>query len=131
MTQLHTLAGSLAAVLALAGIAWAIRLGHMRIDWNEAIFFAQDKLELDPLDALVGGDGKAALVVDYENKVAAIKLHGARYAGRVLASPVELRESKGGVTVATGDGFFGDLVLRGCTAEQVRAIEERNVRTEE
>lgn len=91
--------------------------------------FAKDHLDLEPLEAVVSADKKAALVVDYETNVAAIKVHGAHLAGRILRSPMTVRKTNTGVSIQTADAWFGEIRLTCVTIEEVRELEARQHRT--
>ena len=66
-SQLLQLGGSLLAILVLAGIAWALKLGQPRtIDTAErALALAREAdTAFDPSEAAVGRDGSAAILAD-------------------------------------------------------------------
>lgn len=118
------LAGSLAAVLALAGIARWLRLGESNIgDPETALAIAERHLAgFVARYALVGGNGEGALVAG-NGTVALLKRHGARVAVRRLVPPLSLAPAVEGVAVDSGDAMFGRVALFGVTDDQVRALE--------
>ncbi len=118
------LIGSLVAILALAWIARALKLGESRIsDATTAAEFAEEALAgFRAGRAVVGTDGAAALVAGYTG-IAVLKRHGARVAVRRLIPPLALRVAVEGVTVDTGERLFGAVVLFGVTEGEVRALE--------
>ena len=118
------LGGSIAAVLVLAGVAWALRLGQSRIgDADEARRHAEQILSgFEAGPALVSEDGGAAIVAG-NGAVALLKRHGAQVAARRLPAPLALAETSEGVTVKTGERLFGDVTLRGVAEAQVRGLE--------
>lgn len=107
------LGGSLAAVLALAGIAWALGLGGGGIaDEGEAKVAAEDALSgFAALDAVVAEDGKAALVTGVDGSVALLKLHGAQIAARRLHPPLLIARDAGIATIDSGESGFGRIAI--------------------
>ena len=117
MSELYIFIGSLAAILALAGAAWMLRLGGGSIaDTTEAMRAAEDQLSgFDADRALVGSDGQAALVHGRDGSVALLKLHGTRIAVRRLDTPA-IRQTSEGMVVASGERRFGEVLIRGVSA---------------
>lgn len=122
--QLIQLAGSIVAILALAGFARMLRLGDSRIgNEDDARRFAEEALAgFEAGRALVSGDGGAALV-EGQGTVAVVKRHGARVAVRRLIPPLIVREAVEGATIETGEKLFGPVTLFGITADQVHGLE--------
>jgi len=118
------LGGSLAAILALAGIARLLKLGQSRIvDAETAARFAEDRLagfEAGP--TLVSIDGSAALVAGV-GTVAVLKRHGASVVARRLIPPLRLSTAIEGVAIETGERLFGAVTLLGVTESEVRDME--------
>lgn len=119
------LAGSLAAVFALAGLAWWLRRGRDdRIGTPET---AADAIEhalpgFVTGGAVVGADGRAALAIDRRGeRVAVVKRHGAQLAVREVGWAA-LRSTPKGVVVETGDKRFGDVPIAGVDALDVRRL---------
>jgi len=121
--QLIQLAGSIVAILALAGFARWLKLGESRIATAEdARRFAEEALAgFDGGRVLLSGDGCAALV-EGQGTVAVLKRHGAKVAVRRLVPPIEVHEAVEGATVETGERLFGPVTLFGVTADQVRGL---------
>ncbi|MES2754015.1 MAG: hypothetical protein V4659_05060 [Pseudomonadota bacterium] len=117
------LGGSLVAILLLAGVARALRLGESRIaDPATARRLAEEALVgFDARAALVSSDGNAALVAG-DATIAVLKRHGANVAARRLLPPLHVRRTVEGVAVATGERMFGDVVLHGVTDDEVAAL---------
>ena len=118
------LAGSLAAVLLLAGVAWALRLGRDRKigapeDAAEAVEAAIAGFRA--ANAVVGADGAAALVVDGQGRVAVCKRHGARIAVREVAW-ADIRATAGGLLVDHGERRFGAVTVAGVNALDVKRL---------
>ncbi|HEX7850132.1 MAG TPA: hypothetical protein VF485_10425 [Sphingomonas sp.] len=122
--QLVQLAGSIVAILALAGVARWLKLGESRIaNADDARRFAEEALAgFEGGRALVSGDGSAALVQG-QGTIAVIKRHGAKVAVRRLVPPLRVSEAVEGATVDTGEKLFGSVTLFGITADEVRGLE--------
>lgn len=119
------LAGSLLAILLLAGVAWRLRLGRDgRIASPEEAADAADH-QLPGFvtgGAVVGADGRAALAVDRRGeRVAVVKRHGARLAVREVGWAA-LRSTPEGVVVETGGRRFGRVPIAGVDALDVRRL---------
>jgi hypothetical protein len=83
-------AGSLAAVLALAGVARLLALGGPgRIESVEqAIRLAEDAITgFDASDAVICGDGGGAVVFGSDQRIALIRPSGARFIVREVRRP--------------------------------------------
>lgn len=118
------LGGSLAAVLVLAGVAWALKLGESRIsDDATAQTMAEEALSgFVARDAVVDTNGAAALVLG-NHGIALLKRHGAKVAVRLLSRPLWRRPSPEGVTIETGEKMFGSVLLFGVLPEDVDRLE--------
>lgn len=118
------LGGSIAAILALAGLARWLRLGESRISSAaEARQIAEEMLAgFDAHGAIVSQDGGAAIVAG-NGAVAVLKRHGAQVAARRLLAPLVLGPAVEGVTVMTGERLFGDVTLLGVLEADVRGLE--------
>ncbi|MEI9927687.1 MAG: hypothetical protein WDN44_08205 [Sphingomonas sp.] len=118
------LGGSIAAILVLAGVARALRLGESRIGGPaDAQRFAEEILAgFDAGPALVSEDGGAAIVAG-NGTIAVLKRHGAHVAARRLLAPLPLAPAIEGVTVRTGERMFGDVTLLGVLEAEVRGLE--------
>ncbi|WP_299328742.1 hypothetical protein [Parasphingopyxis sp.] len=112
--SLTVLIGSLAAVFALAAIAWLLGMGRTpRIaDAEQAERLARDAHSgFVPTDAAVSRDGKAALVAGRDGDFVLLREHGANIAARVFRQAPDIRRDEAILTVATGEKLFGDLRL--------------------
>lgn len=121
--------GSLAAILALAAIAWALKLGperklaseeEARAAANEAVDgFAPVKLALDK-------DGRGALLSDASGRVLLLRPHGVHFAGRILTPAAEARVDDGVLVIDTAEKRYGAarLTLEDAPAwvKQIEAI---------
>lgn len=106
--------GSLVAILALFLLARALRLGgRPLLEDAEAVRRAASEVE-DGFEAVrvdIARGGKAALAADDTGRIMLIKLHGNRFAGRVLNSAASVREEVDGLIVNTGEARFGSVRL--------------------
>lgn len=114
MNLLLQTTGSLVAILALAGLAWSMKLGVAprlassadvaRIAGEVADGFA---LVAEARDR----SGSAALARDEKGRIMLIKRHGNRFAGRVLGPGAAARIECGALEVDCGEARFGKVVL--------------------
>jgi hypothetical protein len=116
--KLVIVGGSLLAVLILAGIAWALRLGGGRIaDESEAKAAAEDALSgFEAVTAEVASDGQAALVLGRDGSLALLKMHGTQVAARQLRPPFDTEATPEGLRIATGEARFGRVTIRGVSS---------------
>ena len=112
--ELLQFAGSLAAILVLAAIAWKLGLGgdarirdeaHLRELVDEALCgFEAREIAIDP-------DGAAALASDGDGRVMLIRRHGARFAARLLDRSARAHVREGRIVVDPADRRFGTVTL--------------------
>jgi hypothetical protein len=116
--QLIQIGGSIVAILVLAGIAWALKLGGGTIaDEAQARNDAEAILSgFESASVVLASDRKAALVHGRDGSVALLKIHGSQVAGRRLTPPLAVTESPEGLTVASGERRFGSVLLRGVSS---------------
>lgn len=107
-------AGSVVAILVLAGLARALGLGGGAIpDVATACAHAEDALSgFEAEAATVGSDGRAAIVHGRDGSVAVLKLHGAQVAARRVPAAA-IRPTPEGLLVDTGERRFGRVLVRG------------------
>jgi len=121
------LAGSLAAIVILAGLAWLLKLGragHEAIidDPDSAAHAAEQALAgFRAVGALVGDDRAAALVAGAHGRVAVVKRHGARLAVREVRWG-QVRATYNGMLVETGERRFGSVTVVGVDVLDVRRL---------
>lgn len=118
------LGGSLVAILVLAGIAWALRLGRdARIGSpEEAAAAAEAALAgFEAANVVLGADGAGALAVGTDGRLAAIKRHGARAAVREVRWAA-VRPTSAGAVVETGERRFGAVLLAGVDVLDLRRL---------
>ncbi len=110
--------GSLVAILALAGLAWWLKLGGSPTLANDNdVRHAAGEVEdgFDPVEIARDTEGVAAIARDAHGRIMVIKRHGNRFAGRVLDANasatlnIDLGETV--LVVRTGETLFGDISL--------------------
>ena len=116
MDLLIQTAGSLVAILALAALAWWLKLGGSPLlDSDEAVRIAAGEVEDGFTPIAIARDGKAALARDESGRIMVIKRHGNRFAGRVLGSGAQARlwrdRGEAALEVDPGEARFGKVFL--------------------
>ena len=117
-------AGSLAAILVLAGIAWVLRRGRdtRLASPEEAAAAAEAALAgFETQDVVLGADGAGALAVGVDGRLAAVKRHGARAAVREVRWAA-VRSVPQGAIVETAERRFGTVLLAGVDALDLRRL---------
>ncbi|MEL7730082.1 hypothetical protein AAG612_11130 [Citromicrobium bathyomarinum] len=108
------LIGSLAAILVLAGIAWALKLGtgpHLA-DGEDAMGRAYEAdTGFDPVEAVCSRDGKGAILTDARGRIMVLRRHGSHFAGRVLEPGAQALLDGAILTVVTTDRRYGRVTL--------------------
>lgn len=112
-------AGSLAAILGLAGLTWWLKLGGAPLlgDDDRVRELASEVEDgFVPVAITRDSKGRAALARDAAGRIIMIKRHGNRFAGRVLgpaACAVIWRDSgvPDGLEVDCGEARFGKVYL--------------------
>ena len=105
-------AGSLVAILALAGLAWWMRLGgNPQLDSDAAVVRAAGEVEDGFAPVATACDGTAALARDAAGRIMVIKRHGNRFAGRVLGPGAAARLAGDQIEVVPGETRFGTVCL--------------------
>lgn len=87
-------AGSLAAILALAGLAWWLRLGGAPLlTDDDAVRRAAGEVEdgFNPVAIARDPSGTAVIARDAQGRIMVIKRHGNRFAGRMLTPAAKAR----------------------------------------
>jgi hypothetical protein len=82
------LAGSLAGVLALTGVAWLLGLGGAELaDADEAMRIAEGELPgFSAVSAELDADRQGAVVMGADGARMRVRRHGARFVGEVIES---------------------------------------------
>ena len=105
---------SLIAILALYGLARALRLGGKpTLSDDTSVRFAAGEVE-DGFVAdktAVSRRGEAALARDANGRIMLIKRHGNRFAGRILDENSRVHEEVDAIIVDPGDARFGSVRL--------------------
>ena len=119
--------GSLAAILALAGLAWWMKLGpEPRLADEDAARAAADEAVSGFIPAAIGldRDGRGALMRDAEGRVLLLRPHGVHFAGRMLTPLASATIDGDALLVDTAEKRYGAarLVL-GDPSAWVQAIE--------
>lgn len=111
-------AGSLVAILALAGLSWWLKLGgNPLLDDEDAVRRAAGEVAdgFVPVACAISQSRTAALARDSLGRIMLIKRHGNRFAGRLLAAGARAQFAKGNggtiVIVDCGERRFGTVVL--------------------
>jgi hypothetical protein len=109
-------AGSLVAILMLAGLARWLKLGGgPMLGSDEAVKRAAGEVEDGFTPIAIARDGKAALACDDAGRIMVIKRHGNRFAGRILGSQAKARLwrdlGQTAVEVDAGETRFGKVFL--------------------
>jgi hypothetical protein len=111
-------AGSLVAILALAGLAWWMKLGGSpALTSDDEVRRAAGEVEdgFDPVAIARDAGGLAAVARDSQGRIMVIKRHGNRFAGRMLDASakatlnIDLGETL--LVVSSGQTLFGDIYL--------------------
>ena len=106
--------GSLAAILALAGLAWWLKLGGSpRLASEADVVRAANEVEDGFLPVAIACDsgGAAALARDAAGRIMLIRRHGNRFAGRVLGPAASVRLDGARLVIAPGEARFGTVSL--------------------
>ena len=118
------LAGSVVAVLGLAGLARLLKLGgEGKVDdAGAAAKAAEDALPGFAAEgAMVSDDDRAAIIAGAHGRVAVVKAHGANLAVREVAWSA-VRSTHEGLEVETGDRRFGLITLKGVDVLDARRM---------
>lgn len=101
--------GSIIAVLGVAALVAWLKLGETELaDEDAARQQARDLLPgFDPREVLLGADRQAALVVGADRRVAIIKRHGAQFAARFIATPLDAERDGQAWLIDSGERTFG------------------------
>lgn len=112
--DLAKFAGSLAAILALAGLArWLDLGGDLRIrDARQARALANAAVEgFEPVDLSLDRAGIGALLRDAQGRQMLLRRHGAAWVGRLLDDRTQARLDRDFLTIGTGEKAFGTITL--------------------
>ena len=107
--------GSLVAILALAAIAWAMKLGpEQRLkSREEALEAAEEAVSGFSAVALaLDADGRGALLRDAQGRVLLLRPHGTHFAGRVLTAAAKACLEGDALVIDTAEKRYGAARLR-------------------
>lgn len=116
MELLVQTAGSLVAILALAGLAWWMKLGGAPgLNSEDAVLRAAGEVEDGFTPVASAFDGKAAIARDSGGRIMVIKRHGNRFAGRIIGPGARATlwrdQDIAGLEVEPGEARFGKVFL--------------------
>lgn len=122
--QFWQFGASLAAILALGAVAWALKLGpepRLRSE-KDARMAADTAIDgYDPCEFSIDREGKAAIMIDRSGAILVLKPHGSHFAGRLLGPAARARtDLEPGcemLAVASGEKRFGEVWLGIADAE--------------
>ena len=106
--------GSLVAILALAGLAFALRLGPApRLKDEQAARAAADEAVsgFDPVDIALDRGGAGALLRDTTGRILLLRQHGSHFAGRVLTGAAEVSRDGDALLIDTAEKRYGTARL--------------------
>ena len=107
-------AGSLVAILALAGIAWWLKLGpEPRLADDEAARIAADEAVsgFEPIAIGRDRDGRGAVMRDAAGRVLLLRPHGGHFAGRLLSGETRVRRDGDALEIDPGERRYGPARL--------------------
>ena len=106
--------GSLVAILALAGLALALRLGPApRLKDEQAARAAADEAVsgFDPVDIALDRGGAGALMRDAAGRILLLRQHGSHFAGRVLTGAAQVSRDGDALLIDTAEKRYGTARL--------------------
>lgn len=102
--------GSLAAILALAGMAWWMKLGpQVRLSSEEEARDAANEAVdgFSPQEIALDSEGRGALMSDTAGRILLLRPHGTHLAGRILTSHAHATIEDGAIVVDTAERRYG------------------------
>ncbi len=106
--------GSLAAIGALAALAWWLKLGPARRLESEEDARREANEAVDgfaPVEIALDREGRAALLRDAKGQILLLRQHGTHFAGRVLTPAASARIDGGALVVDTAERRYGGVRL--------------------
>ncbi|WP_232725609.1 hypothetical protein [Qipengyuania seohaensis] len=107
--------GSLVAILALAGLAFALRLGPPpRLQNEQAARTAADEAVsgFQPVAIALDRDGAGALMRDTEGRILLLRQHGSHFAGRLLTNAAVVTRDGDALLIDTAEKRYGAARLQ-------------------
>lgn len=113
--QIIQFGGSLLAILALAWVARALRLGisaKLRDD-ADARFLANEAVDgFEATDLAIDRDGNGAILRDSSGRILLLRPHGVHFAGRLVTPPMIAYAHNDALVIETKERRFGDVTLQ-------------------
>lgn len=112
--ELIQLAGSLVAILALAGIARWLKLGKPVpiSSLDEARLAAKEAVHgFDAIELAVDRDGRGAILRDTAGRILLLKQHGNKFAGRILGGHARAAAKGNLLNIESGEKRFGVIAI--------------------
>lgn len=106
--------GSLVAILALAALAWWLKLGpEPRLESDEAARIAADEAisGFTPVRIARDRDRRGAVLSDSSGRILLLKPHGTMFAGRLLTAKASAHIEEDTLVVDTAEKRFGSVRL--------------------
>lgn len=106
--------GSLAAIVALAALAWRLELGTPRklATEDDARRAAEETVDgFEPVEVALDREGRAGLLRDAEGQILLLRQHGTHFAGRILTRAALARIDAGALVVDTAEKRYGGVRL--------------------
>lgn len=113
--QIIQFAGSLLAILALAWIARALRLGPQKklLDESAAHFHANQTVDgFEPVECAVDSNGDGAILRDSDDRILLLRPHGAHFAGRLVTPAMTAKAQRGLLVIETNERQFGEVTMQ-------------------
>lgn len=107
-------AGSLVAILVLAGIAYALRLGGEPplADATAAQRAASEAVDgYHAIAMAIDRGGRGAIMRDSAGRILLLKPHGNKFAGRILDARASAQAGNAILTVSSGERRYGKITL--------------------
>ncbi len=118
MELLLQTSASLVAIVALAGLAWWLRLGgtpRLTSEDDVAQFAGEVEDGFAPVAVAIDAEGAAALARDAQGRIMLIRRHGNRFAGRVLTAQAKAarqdQPDASAIMIDSGEARFGTTFL--------------------
>jgi hypothetical protein len=112
--ELMQFLGSLVAILAVAGLAWWLKLGgtpQLSSD-REAQAAASEAIDgFESVETAIDANGNGAILRDRSGCLLLLKRHGNKLTGRLLTHSATGRIDKGQLVVDSGERRFGLVIL--------------------
>ena len=106
--------GSLVAILALAGFAYALKLGGRPklMDTNLAQSLANEAVDgFTAASIALDKNGNGAVLRDAQGRILLLKPHGNKFAGRILSAQASARIEDSQLIIHSGERRYGDAIL--------------------